>query len=322
MGQKDLVTNKCLSDNERYSDLINGIVFGGEQKLCCEDLQEVDSRNVISQWLYKYGDKGRPLYRDIIKKAAFGINFAVIGIENQSQVHYLMPLRIMSYDAAEYERQAAKVRKKIRRNRGITSAEFVSGFGKNTNLYPCITIVLFYGKEWDGSRELHELLDFTDIPKELREYVNNYKVHIVNVAELNAEVFRTDLKQIFRFLQCANDKKKIKELTEKDSAYRTLGEDAYDMMVEYSESFILKGIKKCYGEGGKVDMCKGLQDWAEEERTIGREEGIEQGIEQGIRAFVQDKIEDEVSEEVIIAKLVLRFSINEEKARDYYRRYH
>lgn len=313
MGQKDLVTNRCLTDNERYSDLINGIVFGGEQRLCSDALQEMDSRSVIGQWIYKYIYKGRQLYRDIIKKAAFGINFAVIGIENQSQVHYLMPLRVMAYDLAEYEKQASKMRKKIRRNKNITSAEFLSGFGKNNRLYPCITIVLFYGKEWDGSKELHELINFTDIPEELRKYVNNYKVHIVNVSELNAEVFRTDLKQIFGFLRCANDNKKIKELTERDQAYQSLDEDAYDMIAEYADSTILKKIKKDHIEGGRINMCKGLQDWAEEERLI--------GVEQGIKAFVQDKIEDKVPKETIITKLVLRFSLDEEKARDYYQKY-
>lgn len=37
--------------------------------------------------------KYRQRYRDLIKKAAFGVNFIVIGVENQEKVHYLMPLR-------------------------------------------------------------------------------------------------------------------------------------------------------------------------------------------------------------------------------------
>ena len=241
MGQKDLVTNRCLSDNERYSDLINGVVFGGEQKLNSDSLQELDSRSIVGKWLYKYGYKERQLYRDIVKRAAFGMNFAVIGVENQSEVHYLMPLRAMAYDLAEYDKQASRIRKQIRKKRGITTAEFLSGFGKNNKLHPCVTIVLFYGEEWDGSKELHGLLDFTDIPEELKEYVNNYKVHIVNMSKWeDAEVFRTDLKQIFKFLRCANDKAKIKELTEQDVAFGELDEEAYDMIAEYANSSMLK----------------------------------------------------------------------------------
>ena len=41
MGQKDLVTNKCLSDAERYVDLINAVIFNGKQRLHSEELQEV-----------------------------------------------------------------------------------------------------------------------------------------------------------------------------------------------------------------------------------------------------------------------------------------
>lgn len=63
-------------------------------------------------------------YRDLIRKVAMGINFAVIGVENQEAVHYLMPLRSMAYDVAEYEKQAHSIRKKVRREKGISQAEF------------------------------------------------------------------------------------------------------------------------------------------------------------------------------------------------------
>jgi len=185
-------------------------------------------------------------------------------------------------------------------------------------LHPCITIVLFYGEEWDGSRELHDMLDFSDIPHELKEYVNNYKVHIVNISKWeNTEMFKTDLKQIFSFLQCANDKKKIKELTERDPAFEELEEDAYDMIAEYASSSVLKNIKKKYRKEGKVNMCKGLRDWMEEERLV----GVEQGIEKGIEAFVKDKIEDGVPEDKVVARLVLRFRLDEGMAKSYYQKY-
>lgn len=314
MGQRDLVTNKCLSDEERYSDLINAVVFDGERRIRSKDLQEVDSRSVISKWLYKHGYKNRQLYRDIIKKVAFGMNFAVIGVENQNEVHYLMPLRVMAYDVAEYEKQCAKIRKTIRKRKDVSVAEFLSGFGKDNKLHPCITIVLFYGQDWDGSKDLYGLLDFTDIPEKIKRYVNNYHVHIVNMAEWeNVEMFKTDLKQIFSFLHCANDRNKIKDLIEHDIAFQELDEDAYDMIAEYVASPILKQIKKHYQKGGKVDMCKGLNDWMEEERLV--------GIEQGIEAFVQDKIEDGKQEDEIVSRLILRFHLDEGKAKDYYQKY-
>lgn len=43
--EKDLCQRECLSDNERYADLINGILFEGEQKVHASDLHEIDSQS-------------------------------------------------------------------------------------------------------------------------------------------------------------------------------------------------------------------------------------------------------------------------------------
>ena len=42
--EKDVVQIRCLSDNERYADLINGVVFGGRQVVHGEDIREMDSQ--------------------------------------------------------------------------------------------------------------------------------------------------------------------------------------------------------------------------------------------------------------------------------------
>lgn len=42
--EKDVVQIRCLTDNERYADLINGIVFGGRQVVQRDDLREMDSQ--------------------------------------------------------------------------------------------------------------------------------------------------------------------------------------------------------------------------------------------------------------------------------------
>lgn len=101
--EKDVVQIRCLSDNERYADLINGVVFGGRQVVHGEDIREMDSQTGL--WRAFPGKKtvktGKK-FRDLIRKVAMGVNFTVIGVENQDKVHYLMPLRAMLYDAAEY----------------------------------------------------------------------------------------------------------------------------------------------------------------------------------------------------------------------------
>lgn len=312
--EKDLLQKEYLSDDERYADLLNGFLFRGKQKIKASDLQEVDSQSFIRLWFQKKSVRYRKLYRDLIKKTAFGVNFALIGIENQELVHYLMPLRTLEYDAAEYEKQAGRISKHVKKMSDIGNTEFISGFRKTDRLYPCITIVLYYGESWDGPKSLYDVLDFTDIPEELKEYVNNYPLHIIEVSKLqNTEVFQSDLKQVFDFIKNAKDKTKLRELISNDPMYQNMDEDAYDMIAACTNAEELISVKKYYGRDGKVDMCQALKEMLADERMLGVEEGIE--------AFVLDNLEEGVAENRIVDKLVFRFKLNEEKAKDYIKRY-
>ncbi len=276
--QADIVHGEFMSDPERYSDLINGVAFGGRQVIKPEDIKDYDSQlNVSSASNTLQKEKQTPKrkrYRDLVRKVACGMNFAVVGIENQCAVHYLMPVRAMDYDVSEYRRQAATLSHKAAKRTGTNSAEFLSGFQKNDRLMPCVTFVLYYGKEWDGSRNLHELFDFTDIPDELKQYVANYSINLINVREFeNTDVFKSDLKQVFDFIKYSEDKKKLRKLIENDEAYRHMNETACEVMALYAKSNELIKILETNKERGGVDMCKALKDWAEEEREEGRELG-------------------------------------------------
>jgi hypothetical protein len=72
-------------------------------------------------------------------------------------------------------------------------------------------------------------------------------------------------------------------------------------------------IKKYHGRDGKIDMCKGLYDWIEEERMEGKSEGMREGM----RAFVEDYLEEGREPEVIAEKLVRRFGLSYEEAQEY-----
>lgn len=196
MGKNDETLGRYFADNKRYADLINGFALKGHQVIKAEDLSPLDSR--------ARGKKNsrNSKYRDLIRRTAFGVNFAVIGVENQNEVHYAMPVRSMGYDVREYERQIAKRRRELRQENNISKPEFMSGLKKEDKLHPCITFVLYYGENWDGSKELKDMLDTSGIPEDLCRYINNYPVHIFDVKKLeNTEVFRTDLKQVFEFIK-------------------------------------------------------------------------------------------------------------------------
>lgn len=304
---KDLAAKECLNDDKRYADLVNGLLFGGEQRIQPSDLQEIDSQ----QWSKpgkKKKCKCRQVYRDLIKKTAFGVNFSLIGIENQELVHYLMPIRAMEYDLIAYRKQAAKIAKQLEEVNGMSSAEFISKFRKTDRLCPCITIVLFYGEDWDGAKTLHELLNFTDIPDDLRKYINDYPVHIFDILKIeNTEVFRTDLRQIFNFLQCAKNKEKLQKLVEEDCAYQQLEEDAYDMISAFTNEEMFISVKEDYKKEGKVNMCQAFRELLEDNRLVGVKQGIEQSIFRLVckkveKNYTLDMIADDLEEEVEVIR--------------------
>ncbi|MBE5883503.1 MAG: transposase [Lachnospiraceae bacterium] len=263
--EKDLTKKSCLSDNERYADLINGLIFRGRQLLRAEDLIDMDSQTGMwSKSILSGKRQRRQKYRDLIKKAALGVGFVVVGLENQDEVHYLMPLRSMVYDTSEYERQATGISKQVRKKKGVTRAEFLSGFTKESRLTPSITLVLYYGKDWDGSVDLHGILNMQDIPEEIKPYINNYSIHLIEIRKLtNTDVFKTDLKQVFDFIRYSEDKKKLKELIQTDPVYQEMDEEAYDMAVQYAKAEEMMAVKKYYEKEGKVNMCKAIREMLE-----------------------------------------------------------
>ena len=276
--EKDMSASIFFADNERYADIINGIGCDGVPFVKGKDLQEMDTRVNLGRinGFRRKSRKKKLLYRDLLRRTSFGINFAIIGIENQEEIDYALALRTMCYDAGEYERQAVQIRRKVRVNpQGLTKGEYLYGFKKKSRLYPTVTFVLYYGeKEWDGAKDIHGLLDFTGIPDSLRNKVSNYQIHVVEVQKLeNTDIFKTDVKQVFDFIRFSKNKEKLKELINTDKAYAFLEEDAYDMVINHTGDKKMMKIKDKYRKGGKVDMCQGLKEWMEDERNEGKEIG-------------------------------------------------
>ena len=211
--EKDIVSNVFFSDNERYADIINGVGCNGIPFVKGEDLQEQDARSVLGKFAFRgKGKEAAVKYRDLMRKTPFGMNFAMVGIENQEKIDYAVVLRVMGYDVAEYERQASAIRKKVRKDhKGLTDGEYLYGFRKTSRLFPTVTFILYYGEEeWNGARDLHGILDFTGIPEFLKDKVSNYQIHVIEVRKLqDTSIFKTDVKQVFDCIRLSKDKDKL-----------------------------------------------------------------------------------------------------------------
>ena len=309
MGKDDGL-KKFFSDDERYADAVNGLGFEGRQVVRKEDLYDLDTQTGIwrSPRLIrrKYGKKKRRIkYRDAVRKIAMGMNFVIIGIENQEDIDYSLVLRNLVYDADEYERQAAKIRREVRRNRnGRSAGEYLYGFRKDSTLHPVITFALYYGKEpWDGAKDLHHLLDFQDIPEELKRLVSNYKINLVEVRKLeDTSVFKTDVRQVFDFIRCSEDPEKLRSLVKSDPAYQEMEEDAFDVVTQYTAATELIHAKEYYKKGDKIDMCKALTEL------------ISQGKAEVLKVLVETFRELGVTYEDALEKIMDKLSMSEEEA--------
>ena len=297
---KDVTQNIYLSDEHRFADLVNGYVGHGKQLLLPKQLKTLDARSGMHELIafaeenasYYKGKsekikKQKIKYRDIKKQAGFGVNFLVLGVENQETIDYSLPVRIMSYDVGEYERQISTIRKRIRRSnakKGLRPGEYLYGFRKADRLYPVITFVIYYGEEeWDGSRDLHSMLELSEIPEELRALVSNYKINLIEVRKLeDTSVFETDLKQVFDFIRYSNDKEKLKELVENDPVYQNLAEDAFMVIAQYANAEeLLEKKENIKGKDGTVNMCKALKELIADGRAEGEIRGEARGIAMG-----------------------------------------
>lgn len=192
MGQKDL-EEKLLEDyDDVFSDIINVLLFHGKQMVVPEALENT---TVHSQ--YKADDSTvHEQERDVFKYwKGYNIHLAALGIENQTQEEKYMPVRVIGYDGAAYRKQYLK---------------------KKDPIAPVITLVLYFGteKKWSTPCSLKELLN---IPEGLEEYVNDYKIHVFNIAwldEVTMSKFTSDFGIVANFFV---NKRKDKNYIPSDS---------------------------------------------------------------------------------------------------------
>ena len=202
----------------------------------------------------------------------------LVGAEAQADIHYAMPVKVMTYDTMNY---SAQVKSTARAHRDAgehgTSAEFLSGFHKDDKLTPVITITVYLGaKPWDGPRKLSDMFRETD--GWMEELVSDYKIHLLVPQEIeDFSKFHTSLGAVFEMIKASEDKEAMKKLIATNPKYRTMD----NASVSAINTFIGVNIP-INEEGGETDMCKAWEDQREEDLETGRKEGIKTGIETGI----------------------------------------
>ena len=279
MGRKEEPMIAYYNDPGHFADLMNGWIYRGEKKLTAEQIQETDSR-----YTTETNRKYRTRYRDIAKRVKNIRVVLVVGTEIQSYVDYSMPVRGMDYDAVEYKRQISII--KNRRKSKKATKLFMSPIAKEDRLIPAITLVLYMGEEpWDAADNLHEILDFSNVTDEWKEYIQNYKVHVLDICHTPDErlmEFPNDIASMFLFIKYAKDKKKLAELVHSSLGFSKLERDTVSTLLNYVEDPQVLKIKKTWETGGKINMRSALSEIYEDGVAIGEKRGITIGEKRGI----------------------------------------
>ncbi len=300
MNQKNVRTKRYIGRNDRFADLCNYYLFHGEPVIQPECLIEKDVTELGIPFTEKGSrtiEKIRDLLRSCAIKSADGVTYLIIGIENQSEIHYAMVVRNMVQDALNYAAQVEAATARHHQDKDLRGDEFLSGFAKDDKLIPVVTITLYWkAGAWDGPRSLHEMFDVQK--DEILKYVPDYRMNLIVPDEIkDFELFRTELGTVLEFCQCSNNKDKIKQLIEKkkkDGIY--LERESFEVLNEC----LNVRMEQSKQEGELREMCKAMEDWAAEERAEGRAEGEERLGKLICVLLSQDKVEEvkKVAEDV------------------------
>jgi hypothetical protein len=222
---------------------------------------------------------------DVKRRVETGFQVVLVILQNQTAVHYAMPVRVMNEDASDYYNQWKKIQKIHREKRDLQSAEFLSGFSRTDKLIPVLSIVIYFGKEpWDGPRTLRDMLDFSDCPDNIQKMIADYPINLFEVRKYEAlENFHTDLQVVFGFLQHTENKEQLMNyVTEHAEELSHMAEDACDLLCVMSHTTELKKIQVDANQtGGECNVCKAIDDLKKEERENGMKIGEARGLKLG-----------------------------------------
>lgn len=261
MAEKDITEKNLEALNDVFADIVNVLLFQGEQVINEKDLEADTTKS-----MFKADGKIHEQERDVSKFWKNGeIRISILGIENQTAQDSDMPLRVISYDGASYKQQLLDTNQKKR--------------------YPVATLVLYFGTEEKWSKAKH-LYDCFQIPEKLKPFVNDYKINVFNIAFLSPKtiaMFKSDFKIIAEYFRA-------KRLNQKYKGSKEKLKHANETLKMFSALTGDNSFEKVYNEDnfkkGGITMCDVVERIRNDGRTEGRTEGILEGKADVIRKML------------------------------------
>lgn len=266
--------------NDRFADLFNVVLFHGEEVLKPETLEEIDT-DMSGIVQFKDYEESLVRARDVVKKSAFGVEFAVFGLENQQRIHYAMPLRVLLYDGLGYLKEYQGIAYSNKEEKlAMTKDEFLSGMRKEDRLHPIVSIIVYYGEQsWDGPVTLKDMM--VEMPEEIERIFSDYELNMVQVRESEQYRFHNeDVNTVFEV---------SREIFKKnfDKIYELYGNRDMDAEIIAMIGMITDSSELIrQGENKEVrNMCTALEELKNEGRYEERRENVLRLLRKGFSAL-------------------------------------
>lgn len=253
MAEKDTTEKILEAYNDVFSDIVNVLLFHGEEVLKPEELEDQAPRSY-----YKADGKVHEIERDVAKRwKKEQIRLACIGVENQTGVDPDMPLRVIGYDGAEYRAQLLEKETGVR--------------------YPVVTLVLYFGHKKHWNQPI-SLLERVNVPEKFRPFVNDYKINLFEIAYLTheqVELFQSDFRIVADYFV---QKREKGDYTPSAQVMKHV-QETLQLLSVMTGDHRFEDVCNDQQEGGPQNMCEVL------ERVENR--GMDKGIQIGTRTGIQ-----------------------------------
>ncbi len=288
MGAKDSITKEYIRNNKVFADAFNYFLYDGECVIEPDKLVELDTTELVVP--YYENDKGMQTeslqrFRDSLKEASVmcgdDATYVILGIENQSNINYAMPVKNIVYDVLHYSSQVTRLAKERRRSwmednlgKKPGKEEFLSGITKEDKLIPVITLVIhFSDSRWDGPMSLRDMMATED--EKILSFVPDYRINLIEPEGMTEEEiakFESTLREVFSFIKYSKNKEKLLNYIQTEERMTHLSVEAAKVIK------VITGSKFKIQEGmEEVNMCQAEMEWGMEREEKGRLEGRLEG---------------------------------------------
>lgn len=334
MGAKDEIVTPYFENPEVFCNFINGAVFQGRQALRPEHLEGLP-REMIAQlpWSRNGKEERKTVIRDTVKRAYLQTVYVIFICENQSEIHYGMPIRMLLYDAVQYEEQLREKQKENKKTGSLkTPAEYISGIHKGEKFLPVVSVVFYYGEEpWDGPLTLEEMIDLPEEYKELKEFLPAYKIHLVEPGNIEPGRYSGDWKTILEVLKLTGDRKALAEYAEnhEEELEKLSAESQSAMLAMLGEK---RKLKRREEESNM--LCTAFREFKEEAKKEAKKELMKELKEQKMNEIAQSAMEEltikikiesfqeiGVDKDLAVEKIKEIYSLTQEEAENYFNNY-